>query len=82
MKRRRKRFKIIRLKKENITKKSKHIKKNMLKILMQEHIGKKLPVHMILFHQYWIHSTIIMNIFSEIWIQKTYTINTKIYKKD
>ena len=63
-------------------KQSQHIKENMLKILMYKHVRKKLPVHMIVLYKYWIHSTIIMNIFREIWIHKTNAKNEKIYEND
>ena len=63
-------------------KQSQHIKKNMLYILMDKHIGQKLPVHMVMLHQNRIHSTIVMNIFSEVWIQKTYTKNAEIYENN
>lgn len=35
---------------------------------------------MIMLYQYRIHSTIVMNIFSEVWIHKSYAKNNKIYE--
>ena len=37
---------------------------------------------MIMLYQYRIHSTIVMNIFSEVWIHKSYTKNEKIYENN